>query len=217
VEHRFRLRPGGNQVPKITGHYFCHAWTMEKREDCDDYEVNPAEAKQPAGWDPFGTESQQGTQGPVRSRPRKGKMVEAETRRFDIPATGFTGREKATAEDCQSYAQANSQWNVNAAAAGGVVSGTISAWGTARASLAPRRSKAYAFSMTSIEAQGSTLKKGKITWGKTVKDTVRGSHRSQKDPIDFVVTDLVTGARHDGTLVTISIDMLPSTTDGGFL
>ncbi len=216
VEHNFRLKPGGNQVPVIRGKYYCHAWTTETRPDCPDYAVNPNEAAQPLGWGPFGTDVQHGRQGPVRNSGNGGGRVEAQTGQVPIPATGFDGIEWATASDCDAYADANSEWHVNAAGAGGDVTGTIVAWGEATAAGAPHRtSTAYAFSMTSIEAQGSTLKKGKLRWHSVVRDTVRGNARSQKDPVDYHVTDLVTGERHQGTLLAISMDMLPTSIGGG--
>lgn len=216
VEHNFRLRPGGNQVPVIRGKYYCHAWTTETRPDCSDWDVNPNAAAQPLGWGPFGSDSQSGTKGPVRNTGNGGGRVEAQTAQFDIPATGFWDLKWATADDCDAYADANSEWSVNATGAGGDVTGTITAWGEATAAGRPHRSsKAYAFSMTSIEAQGSTLRKGKLKWHSVVRDTVRGGARSQKDPVDYTVTDLVTGASHRGTLLSISMDMLAKSRDGG--
>lgn len=219
VKHDFKLKPGGNQVPVVRGKYYCHAWTTETRPDCTDYEVNPNEAAQPLGWGPFGTDSQRGTQGPVRNTGNGGGRVEAQTGQIPIDATGaggFFDIQWATADGCDAYADANSVWFVDQVSAGSAVSGTIIAFGTAIAAGAPHRSsKAYAFSMTSIEAQGSTLKKGKIKWHSVVRDTVRGSARAQKDPIDFIVTDLVTGERHQGTLLSIAMDMLPAAEGGG--
>lgn len=219
VKHDFKLKPGGNQVPVVRGKYYCHAWTTETRPDCTDYEVNPNEAAQPLGWGPFGTDSQSGTQGPVRNSGNGGGRVNSQVGQIPIDATGaggFFGIEWATANACDAYADANSMWMVNPVVAGGEVTGTITAWGEAIAAGAPHRtSKAYAFSMTSIEAQGSTLKKGKIKWHSVVRDTVRGSARAQKDPIDYLVTDLVTGERHQGTLLSISMDMLPASLGGG--
>ncbi len=219
VKHDFKLKPGGNQVPVVRGKYYCHAWTTETRPDCVDYEVNPNEAAQPLGWGPFGTDSQRGTQGPVRNTGNGGGRVEAQTGQIPIDATGaggFFDIQWATADNCDAYADANSVWFVDQVSAGSAVSGTIIAFGTAIAAGAPHaRSKAYAFSMTSIEAQGSTLKNGKIKWRSVVRDTVRGSARAQKDPIDFIVTDLVTGERHQGTLLSIAMDMLPGALGGG--
>lgn len=219
VKHDFKLKPGGNQIPVVRGKYYCHAWTTETRPDCSDSAVNPDAAAQPLGWGPFGTDSQHGTQGPVRNSGNGGGGVNSQTAQIPIDATGaggFFDIEWATASDCDAYADANSMWSVNQVVAGGEVTGTITAWGVATAAGAPhRRSTAYAFSMTSIEAQGSTLKKGKLKWHSVVRDTVRGSRRSQKDPIDYIVTDLVTGARVQGTLLSISMDMLPASLGGG--
>lgn len=216
VEHNFRLRPGGNQVPVIRGKYYCHAWTTETRPDCSDWEVNPGAGAQPLGWGPFGRDSQSGTKGPVRNSGNGGGRVEAQTAQFDIPATGFWDLKWATADDCDAYADANSEWTVNAVGAGGNVTGKISAWGEAIAAGRPHRSsKAYAFSMTSIEAQGSTLRNGRLRWHSVVRDTVRGSARAQKDPVDYTVTDLVTGEQHRGTLLSISMEMPPKTAGGG--
>jgi hypothetical protein len=73
--------------------------------------------------------------------------------------------------------------------------------------------------MTLVEAQGGrAMRNGNIRWGRRVSDLVGGrtNSRRQVDPVDFTVTDLVTGRVHTGTLYTVTIDILKAG-GGGFV
>jgi hypothetical protein len=216
VEHSFRLRPGGNVVPRVTATYYAHSYIQERRGDCQDFAVAPA---QEAAFNPYGRDKLRDRKGQVRNRGSDGRYRDVTNGSLAVPAAGIDERIRAFTAGCLSWADANSVIKVDPLVAGGQVTGTIRAWGDARAALRPpRRSKAYAFSMTLVEAQGGrALRNGNIRWGRVVRDIVSGraNQRRQVDPIEYSVTDLVTGEVHEGTLYSVVIDVLEAG-GGGF-
>lgn len=217
VEHTFRLRPGGNVVPRVTATYYAHSYIQEKKGDCEDFAVEPAQG---AAFNAYGKDILRNRRGRVRNRGLDGRYRDVTNGSIPVGAGGISERIQAFTFGCLSWADANASINVDALSAGGRVTGTIRAWGEAKAALRPpRRSKAYAFSMTLVEAQGGrAMRNGTIRWGRTVRDLVGGrtNSRRQVDPVDYTVTDLVTGDVHTGTLYTVTIDILKAG-GGGFL
>jgi hypothetical protein len=216
VEHNFSLRPGGNVVPRVTGIYYAHSYIQEKRGDCEDFAVAPSQG---AAFNPYGKDILRNRRGRVRNRGVGGRYRDVTNGSIAVGAGGISEHIQAFTYGCLSIADANSSITVNPYGAGSRVTGSIRAWGEARAALRPpRRSKAYAFSMTLVEAQGGrAMRNGRIRWGRVVRDLVAGraSARRQVDPIDYTVTDLKTGEVHTGTLYTVTIDILKAG-GGGF-
>ena len=217
VEHTFRLRPGGNVVPRVTATYYAHSYIQEKKPACEDFAVEPAQG---AAFNPYGRDILRNRRGRVRNRGVDGRYRDVTNGSIAVGAGGLKERIQAFTSGCLSWADANASIQVDALSAGGQVTGTIRAWGEATAALRPpRRSKAYAFSMTMVEAQGGrAMRNGNIRWGRRVSDLVGGrtNSRRQVDPVDYTVTDLVTGEVHTGTLYTVTIDILKAG-GGGFV
>lgn len=220
VRHNFTLRPHGNVVPQVQAVYYAHAWAQTFRPDCADWDVQPGAGAQPVGWGAFGTDRLT-SQGAVRHRDGAASVLATQAR-VNVPAAGLaTTTWTANAQRCaNARAQANSEITVNPFGAGTAVTGTIRVHGFATAvAPPPRRAVAYAFSMAMVEARGGRLlRNGTIRWGKVVRDVVSDSAtaRRQVDPIDYTVTDLVTGEVATGTLLTVEVD-LPSRRTGGFI
>jgi hypothetical protein len=218
VGHGFTLRPKGNVVPQVQAVYYAHAWGRTFGPNCADSDVKPP--IQPPGWGAFGTD-RLASQAVVRNRDG-GSSIPANVARVNVGAAGLgLTTWTANAPGCASAtAQANSEISVNAFAAGTPVTGTLRSFGFANAvAPPPRRSESYAFSMAMVEARGGKLmKNGNIRWGKVVRDVVSGhaAARRQVDPIEFTVTDVVTGETRAGTLFTVTVD-LPASSAGGFV
>ncbi len=210
VQHDFELKPGGSVVPEVTVKYYCHAWVQEFQPDCASWDVRPV--GQPADWQELGRDYLR-RRGVVRTNKLTGGGgVEANTVSIVIPAAGFAQTDyTVTAQGaCASSAEANTRISVDAFAAGTKVSGQLKCWGFAEAVRPPARSaRAYAFSMAAVEARGGRLlRNGQIKWTRTVRDQLHGSTiaSSQRDPIEYTVTDLVTGEVFHGTLLSIKVD-----------
>ena len=216
VKHNFRLRPGGNIVPRVTASYYAHSYIQEKKGDCQDFAIEPSQG---AAHNPYGRDSLR-SRGRVRNRGVDGRYRNADNGTLPVGAGGINTSISAFTAGCLSWADANCDITVNPLSAGGRVTGTIRSWGEAKAALRPpRRSKAYAFSMTMVEAQGGrAMRNGNIRWGRVVRDVVAGraGSRRQVDPIEYTVTDKVTGKVHQGLLYTATIDILKRG-GGGFL
>ncbi len=208
VEHTLRLRPGGNIVPRVSATYYAHAWVEERGPACSASAVQPA--AQPVGWGSAGWDRLDGRRGRVRNQGNGGGAVDANTGLIAVGAGGLNQTITANAAGCNSTAIANSQFAINPLVAGGMVTGTIRAFGEATAVIRPpRRSAAYAFSMAMVEAQGGRqLRNGTIQWRKVVRDLAAGqaSSRRQIDPIEYTVRDLVTGDVTTGTLYSVIIE-----------
>lgn len=217
VKHNFRLRPGGNVVPLVTATHYAHSYIVEKKDDCMDFAVSPTQG---AAFNPYGRDILRNSRGRVRNKGIDGRYRDVTNGSTVVGAAGINQTFGAFTLGCLSWADANASVQVNPLSAGGRVSGTIRAWGEATAALRPpRRSKAYAFSMTLVEAQGGrAMRNGNIRWGRVVRDLVggRAGSRRQVDPVDYTVTDKVTGKVHTGTLYTVTIDILKRG-GGGFL
>lgn len=208
VEHNFRLRPGGNVVPRVTATYYAHSYIRERRDDCEDFAVEPAQG---AAFNPYGRDILKDRRGRVRNKGVDGRYRDVTNGATPVPAAGLSESVRAFTAGCRSWADAHCEIEVDSFGAGDRVTGTIRAWGEATAALRPpRRSKAYAFSMTLVEAQGGRMmRNGNIRWRRTVRDLVAGraNSRRQVDPIDFTVHDLVTGEEHTGRLYSVVIDV----------
>jgi hypothetical protein len=220
VKHNFSLKPKGNVVPQVQAVYYAHAWAQTFRPNCSDWDVEPGAGTQPVGWGPFGTD-RLASQATVRHRDG-GSSVPATLGRLNVGAVGLPLTTwTADATSCASAkAVANSEITVNAFGAGTAVTGTIRAHGYADAvAPPPRRSVSYAFSMAMVEARGGKLmKNGTIKWGKVVRDVVSGktTARRQVDPIEYSVSNHVTGEVIRGTLLTVEVD-IPASPYGGFI
>lgn len=220
VTHNFTLRPRGNVVPQVQAVYYAHAWGLTRRPDCSNWDVAPGAGTQPVGWGGFGTDRLL-SKGAIRHRDGA-STVPATQGRVNVAAGGMaTTTWTADAQACVSArAQANSEITVNAFGAGTAVTGTIRAHGFATAvAPPPRYSSSYAFSMAMVEARGGRqMRNGTIKWGKVVRDVVKGTSRARRqvDPIEYTVTDRVTGEIFTGTLLSVEVD-IPASPFGGFV
>ncbi len=220
VKHNFSLKPKGNVVPQVQAVYYAHAWAQTFGPNCSDWDVEPPAGTQPVGWGSFGTD-RLASQATVRHRDG-GSSVPATLGRVNVAAAGLPQTTwTADATWCASAkAEANSEITVNAFGAGTAVTGTIRAHGYADAvAPPPRRSVSYAFSMAMVEARGGKqMKNGTIKWGKVVRDVVSGktTARRQVDPIEYSVSNHVSGVVTRGTLLTVEVD-IPASPYGGFI
>ncbi|CAH1076227.1 hypothetical protein [Candidatus Nitrotoga sp. 1052] len=229
VTHQFRLEPGGTVVPRVTAYYFDHAWVRDPNLRSD---VNPA--VQPPGFDPAGFDRSDSI-GRVSNSSANGNNNGLVNRgSFAVPATGIAfppgAVTTANVPPGPNSAQANSRFGVSPFGVGGAVSGAIQVDGFAQAvfdtvTRQPSPSEAYAFGFAQVTANGGTkLKNGNIQWRPDIRATIAGAAaagnlrkenvRRAKDPIDFQVTDLVTGEILSGTLLDITLDMFG---EGDFL
>lgn len=220
VKHNFSLKPKGNVVPQVQAVYYAHAWAQTFRRDCSDWDVEPPAGSQPLAWEAFGTD-RLASQATVRNK-GTGSSIPATLGRMNVGAAGLPQTTwTADATWCASAkAEANSEITVNAFGAGTAVTGTIRAHGYADAvAPPPRRSVSYAFSMAMVEARGGKqMKNGTIKWGKVVRDVVSGhtSARRQVDPIEYSVSNHVSGVVTRGMLLSVEVD-IPASRYGGFI
>ncbi len=215
VDHAFRLKPGGNVVPEVQAVYYAHAYVVDKFRNAPTREKDEKiPDNQTSGWKPFGRDKLVG-HGLVKTKGRAGSYQNAREERLNIPAAGFGPQEFKVDVAEVSTATALCKIQVDAFGRGSDVIARIGSHGDVLAKLSDintnhRSAKAYAFSMTTIAVRGGIgLRSGRILWRPTIAGTVAGRtvRRLQRDPIDFVVEDLVTGEVLEGTLLSIDVDL----------
>jgi hypothetical protein len=221
VTHLFTLRPGGNVVPTVTASFFDHAWVLDPALR---FAVNPA--GQPAGFANGGFDLVD-RRGQVTNFSRNGaNNGPVNTGSFGVPAAGIPfppgAVRTANVPPPINSAQANSRFGVNPFGAGGPITGAIQADGFAEARFdtvtkAPQPSEAYAFSYAQLSARGGQqLRNGQILWRPQISTppVVGGAiagpfnQRRGRDPINFMILDLVTGELLEEVLLDISYDIL---------
>lgn len=159
-----------------------HAWASQPGFPAN---ANWSPGGQPLGYAPYGTDWQD-RWGVVRNNALPVNMNL--TGPFWVPPPYFNSR---TVNAVSGASSATASASVSANAAGGVLSGTTRAWGTAVAS--GPGSQAYAFSSSSIFLRGLTIdwRTGRLRWTPMFRDSVSGSAFASvprprpRDPIAF--------------------------------
>ncbi len=241
VTHNISLTPGGNILPTVAAFHYQHAYVADTSSsgNCQEDLVAPPDSgaaiSQPAAWQPYGRDELR-RRATVRNFGPTGFATDDTTiATIAIPATGlastpFTETTAPAAPPpppppfCDSIATATSTIQVDPFTAGGTITGTISSTGlaTAAASAARQTRKAYAFSMAALTATGGRLlRNGNIRMNRTVRDQASGSAQAMtagiRDPIEYVVTDLVTLEVFEGTLHAVDLDVTTHEDAAGFV
>jgi hypothetical protein len=212
IQHNFRIFPGGNLLPAVRGLWHDHAWVIEPGRAM--FQVNPA--AQPAGWNRFGMDwligpnlvVNQGAPFPVLAN--RGIV--------GIGPGGILRVDTAVVPPGPSQAFARSTISVNPYGPGGPVTGFVRSDGFATAvALVPGLvSRAWSFSMASVEVRGRFGFFGFIFWGPVIRDTVGGSAAAQafvprqrrRDPIDFRFLGPDNQVLFEDNLLTIESEIL---------
>ncbi len=213
--HEYEFKPGGNVVPIVRVEYFMHCWARVPGVNdpaCPDYDASGIQSPAWHGSSAFGR-SYVFSKDDIRTT----KVPNTGTITVDPVSTLVDGTMPTTVADTcealgcdpESFSRTHVNVTVNAFDNGTrntPISGTIDTGGV----VCEREGRAYGFSAAWLYVKaGREMRTGRIKWKAKIRERNVASApraRRQRDPIEYRVTNLNTGAVTEGTLLSVYAD-----------
>ena len=222
--HEFSFRVNGGVQPLVRAKWFAQAWAVVPGINdpmCPSWDVVPAFQNLPWINSCKYGRSHAGRKNTVRTSrvPNTGRE-DAVVDSALSPAAGGMFGDIAIAPGCDpnSYADADTDITINPFQTITNSSGTITAWiisgeMQSKVRICQAEGRAYGFALTGLEITGGReARNGEIRWKRAIHERVFSAlpnlprPRNQRDPIEYVVTNLNTGEVFEGELFSLWAD-----------